>query len=190
MNTLSYAILGILARKPQSGYELGKHLETLWASKLSQIYPLLSKLEENKFVTSEHIEQFSKPNKIKYHITESGLDTFKEWLRSAPADPILRDEFVNKVYSLWLIDMDTATSLINQRKSLFKEKLTEANTEISRLEQNHKEEITAPSTEYFCSYILYKRRVRIFRDELEWCDWVLSLLDGPKSSDNVVADGI
>ena len=48
MNSLSYAILAILTRKSQTGYELGKQLETLWASKLSQIYPLLSRLEKKR----------------------------------------------------------------------------------------------------------------------------------------------
>ena len=42
MNTLGYAILSTLVRKPCSGYELMQHLEVIWPAKHSQIYPLLS----------------------------------------------------------------------------------------------------------------------------------------------------
>lgn len=178
MNSLSYAILAILTRKSQTGYELGKQLETLWASKLSQIYPLLSRLEKKRLVTSEHILQTGKPNKIKYHITETGLETLKQWIKQSPTDPVLRDEFLIKIHSIWLSNAETAVKLLLERLESFEKKLKNANEVIEILETTKKEEITNPQTDAFCSFILYKRRKKIVEEEVEWCRWVLEMFNG------------
>ena len=47
---LAYALLGMLARKPCSGYELMKLLKLFWQAQHSQIYPLLAKLEKEGLV--------------------------------------------------------------------------------------------------------------------------------------------
>ena len=48
MNTLGFAILSALGRQPCSGYQLTKYLEEgSWPAKHSQIYPLLTKMEQN-----------------------------------------------------------------------------------------------------------------------------------------------
>ncbi|MGE5704989.1 MAG: PadR family transcriptional regulator, partial [Clostridia bacterium] len=41
----------MLSRKPCSGYELAQYLEVFWQAKHSQIYPLLSKLEQEEMLT-------------------------------------------------------------------------------------------------------------------------------------------
>ncbi|OMI10545.1 hypothetical protein BVL54_15285 [Bacillus paralicheniformis] len=63
INTLGYAILSVLGRRPCSGYELVQYLEVVWPAKHSQIYPLLNKMEQEKFLEYEHVEQIGKPDK-------------------------------------------------------------------------------------------------------------------------------
>ena len=115
MNSLSYAILGILLRTPMSGYELGKRLELLWTANLSQIYPTLAKLEKSKYVKFEVVEQIGKPNKKKYYITDKGINDLKEWVLEDPSAPIIRDEFVVKFYSTWLSDESVTIKLLKDR---------------------------------------------------------------------------
>src|SRR6476469_3268741 len=80
MNSLGYAILSTLGRKPCSGYQLVGYLEVLWPAKHSQIYPLLTKMEKSGFLEFEHIEQQGKPDKKVYSITEKGRSVLKKWV--------------------------------------------------------------------------------------------------------------
>lgn len=86
LNTLGYAIFGALGRKPCSGYELAQYLEAVWPAKHSQIYPLLTKMEQ--------IEQTGKPDKRIFPITEKRKETLETWLAKSPSDPINRDKFL------------------------------------------------------------------------------------------------
>ncbi|WP_066304143.1 PadR family transcriptional regulator [Bacillus sp. FJAT-29814] len=176
MNSLSYAILGILSRKQQSGYELGKHLEYIWAAKLSQIYPLLAKLEEKEYVTSFRVEQTGKPDKINYQITDLGIETLKSWLRKKPNKPVTRDEFLTKVFSLWLTDLDNAIMLLTERENDFSVKLEKIKNDLVTLEHENGADMYNPSSIFFSRLILLKRRMRLCQDEVEWCQWVLQLL--------------
>ena len=49
MTTLGYALLGLLARRPLSGYDLAGQLKVpvvfFWHARISQIYPELARLE-------------------------------------------------------------------------------------------------------------------------------------------------
>ena len=49
MSTLSYALLGLLARQPLSGYDLAQYMKKrvgqMWSALPSQIYPELARLE-------------------------------------------------------------------------------------------------------------------------------------------------
>ncbi|EFG88815.1 transcriptional regulator, PadR family [Clostridium carboxidivorans P7] len=54
MRTLKYAILGLVNRKPITGYDIGKEfnfqLAEFWNARHSQIYPELKKLVDEKLL--------------------------------------------------------------------------------------------------------------------------------------------
>jgi DNA-binding PadR family transcriptional regulator len=177
LNSLAYAILGILSRGPQSGYNLGKQLELIWAANLSQIYPLLSKLKNKEFVSSEQVVQTGKPNKINYRITNAGLETLNSWIKEKPAIPIVRDEFLTKILSIWLTDKNTAINLLEDRQLIYMEQANQMKEIVEGLETKHKYEIDDPSSMHFSRYVLFKRRFQICQEELEWCKWVLTILE-------------
>ena len=70
MNTLSYGLLGLLARRESSGYDLMLRIQPFWQAKHSQIYPLLSSMEEKQLLSSHWVQQSDKPDKKIYAITE------------------------------------------------------------------------------------------------------------------------
>ncbi len=86
--SLDFAILGFLNYKPLSGYDLKKIFDDsthhFWYADQSQIYRTLNRLNEQKLVTHEIIEQEIRPNRKIYHITLSGRDALKKWLVSQP----------------------------------------------------------------------------------------------------------
>ena len=55
MRTLKYAILGMLAQKPMTGYDLMQEFEStlneFWSANHSQIYPELKKLTNEGSIT-------------------------------------------------------------------------------------------------------------------------------------------
>ncbi|MEC0179170.1 PadR family transcriptional regulator [Paenibacillus favisporus] len=175
MNTLGYAILGVLARTPCSGYELAAYLEVLWPAKHSQIYPLLNKMEQKGLVAYEHVEQTGRPDKKTYSITDQGREALGSWVEEKPADPAVRDEFLIKVYSMWLTDEENARKLILERISKLKLRVTVREKKIASVEKDH----TRASSKHFGRYVLLNRSNFLDKEEISWCKWVLNLMDNP-----------
>lgn len=104
MNTLQYAILGILTYVSLNGYSLKKlfdrSINHFWHASLSQIYKELGELERNGYVTSSIQEQDDRPDKRVYAITSAGQEAFLAWLNRFPqpyASP-KRDEFALRIF--------------------------------------------------------------------------------------------
>jgi PadR family transcriptional regulator, regulatory protein AphA len=177
MNSLGYALLGMLARKPCSGYELKQLLEVFWQAKHSQIYPLLTKLEQEGFLTYVQVAQTGKPDKKIYSLTEKGLKLLQQWVPESPAEPVMRDEFLTKAYSIWLTDAGTAKRLFQERIAAYEEKVSSREAEIKKMEQEHGKDIENSTSRHFGRYILFQRALRQYKEEVEWCHWVMSLLE-------------
>src|ERR1043166_7912991 len=85
-----YAVLGLLADEPLSGYELHKRAERtigyFWRPAKSKIYELLPRLSARGLVESRHVPQDKRPDKQVHSLTALGREALQEWLR-APRPP-------------------------------------------------------------------------------------------------------
>lgn len=85
-----YAILGMLTfGQPLAGYEirqwaLGMLRHFYPAPAQSQIYRELAMLEETGRVTSTHITQTDRPDKVVYQLTPAGQDAVETWAGTEP----------------------------------------------------------------------------------------------------------
>ena len=83
----AYAVLGLLARKPSSGYELGSRaaasIDYFWPLTRTHIYGELAKLEALGYVVGVAVEQEHLPDKRVYTVTPQGEQALDAWL----ADP-------------------------------------------------------------------------------------------------------
>lgn len=181
MNTLGYAILSALGRKPCSGYELVQYLDALWPAKHSQIYPRLTRMEENGLLVYEQIEQVGKPNKKIYSITEKGRETLESWITEKPSVSIVRDEFLIKVNSVWLSNEESAKKLIHERIANLEQSIALRANIIEEMEP--KQEVVA-MTKDFGRFLLFNRRNMLEKEEISWCRWVLRLLEKMNSNVN------
>ncbi len=81
-----YAVLGLLADGPLSGYDLHKRAERtigyFWRPAKSKIYELLPRLSDRGLVTSRHVPQERRPDKQVHDLTPLGRETLREWLES------------------------------------------------------------------------------------------------------------
>ncbi|WP_197280057.1 PadR family transcriptional regulator [Bacillus sp. FJAT-27251] len=174
INTLSYAILSALSRKPCSGYDLAEYLEALWPAQLSQIYPLLTKLEQKELLEHEYVVQTGKPNKKIFSITEKGEDALKNWVATLPSDSILRDEFLIKIYSIWLLDEEHSVKLVQDRMAKLEDKYNSLLKKIEEIEKNKEMDTKSRN---FGRYLLYSRKQSLVKEEKIWCQWVLDLIN-------------
>ncbi|UOQ45631.1 PadR family transcriptional regulator [Halobacillus salinarum] len=176
MNSLGYAILSLLVRKPCSGYEIQMLLDALWPAKHSQIYPLLNKLKENHYVTFEQVKQTGKPNKKIYSLTETGKEVLSEWVKETPDPPVQRDEFLIKAYALWLTNEEDGIHLIQDRLKRYQYLLMEHQKTVQEMEKTFGDEVLNKTSPQFGRYVLFKRRIQMDVEEINWCEWVLGLL--------------
>lgn len=82
----SYALLGLLARKPWSAYELNAHMQhsvlsAFWPRAASGVYSEPKKLVANKLATAQEEGRNGRSRTV-YTITEAGREELLSWLQS------------------------------------------------------------------------------------------------------------
>lgn len=99
---LEYLLLGLLALKPQTGYDLKKFLDTFGRfmrsnTQLSQIYRTMGRMVRDGWVEFEVTHRDGLPDFKTYRLTEDGSAVFLDWL-SGPYVPPSR--FTDPEFSL------------------------------------------------------------------------------------------
>ncbi len=106
--TIEWSLLGFLAERPRYGYEIHQLLTeaaglgVVWHIKQSQLYALLTRLEERGYIDYTLALQEGRPARKVYALTATGAAALETWL----ATPVergrdVRLEFLAKVYFLW-----------------------------------------------------------------------------------------
>ena len=97
-----YLILGLLAERPMTGYDIKKHVKTVLGAvtnaSYGTLYPALHKLQQEGAVEVEEVPQKGRPAKKVYRITERGRSDLQGWLRQPATTDQIRREFLLKVY--------------------------------------------------------------------------------------------
>lgn len=103
--SLRHAVLGLLARRPSTGYELtrtfDRSLRTSWQASHSQIYPELAKLEVAGLV--EVLKHGARRSKT-YAITTAGRAELRRWLVEVTPDRSQRSESGLRLFLTPLLD--------------------------------------------------------------------------------------
>ena len=126
--SLRYAILGLLARRPSTGYELtqtfDRSLRTSWQASHSQIYPELGKLERAGLV--EVVGRGARRSKT-YALTEPGREELRRWLVEAEPDRSQRSESGVRLFLTPLLDE-------SDRRTAYARDLSHVEVELAELE--------------------------------------------------------
>ena len=104
-NKTKYAVLGLLAYAPMSGYDVkriyAQSLGNFWSESYGHIYPILRRLEEEGLATREVEHQTGKPDRNVYTITDLGRDELHRWLAQPPEPHKERVELLLKLFHGW-----------------------------------------------------------------------------------------
>lgn len=86
LSTSSLVVLGLVAIKPASGYDLVAYADRsvayFWSIPRSQIYRELARLEGLDLIAGTHVPQTSVPDKRVYEITDAGRTVLVAWVES------------------------------------------------------------------------------------------------------------
>src|SRR5215207_5283006 len=103
--TIEYALLGYVYERPVHGYEIYQQLSAatglwqVWHLKQSQLYALLTKLEEAQYLAATLQPQDARPPRKIYHLTETGRNAYENWLTTPVTHGRqMRIEFLAKLY--------------------------------------------------------------------------------------------
>ncbi|MGH9054466.1 MAG: PadR family transcriptional regulator [Acidimicrobiales bacterium] len=101
-NGLRVAILGLLAIRPMTGYDVRRayerSLQRVWYARIGQVYPTLRRMEREGLLRSTVEVQTDKPNRRVYELSPTGWAQLRGWL-AQPADlPRMHHELIHRVF--------------------------------------------------------------------------------------------
>jgi PadR family transcriptional regulator, regulatory protein AphA len=114
--SLRYALLGLLAEEPASGYDLTRRFEQVlqryaWHAQNSQIYPELNQLSRDGLAAV--VEEGPRGRRT-YAITDAGREELRRWMRDPPDVYLVRNEFVLRLFLLSALEPAEARTALRQ----------------------------------------------------------------------------
>jgi PadR family transcriptional regulator, regulatory protein AphA len=111
-------ILGMLAARPRSGYEIKQLVDTsarfFWAASYGQIYPELKNLEDAGLITGTDASQGSRQRTV-FKLTAKGRGAAKQWIDGEAGVFELRDEGLLQMFFAGSIEPARTAEIARER---------------------------------------------------------------------------
>jgi len=172
---LKHLLLGLLARKPSSGYSLHKEIFVPMRPTLSQIYRTLNDMSTEGLVESDRVEQKKLPARNVFHITESGYDELCQWIRSKSELAQIREPLLQ---ILWFGSVVDKEDILSKVRAYIEEKKRELQYyEAESIKSGRKGKKTHTSTlDIFYQNLVFDYIRRRSKVELEWAEVAAQLI--------------
>jgi DNA-binding PadR family transcriptional regulator len=172
--SLKHIMLGML-REPHSGYDIKKRfdssLRSFWRAELSQIYPLLQKMEMEGLVNCKASESAIGPTRRVYKSSAKGRRELQTWLLGGPTVGNERIGYLAQVFFLAnLKDDDKAIQFFQELRQYMAdwlETLQSAENEWRNNEPDYPDEL--PDEAFYPQLTLDLGLTKV-RANVEWCD--------------------
>ncbi|HEY1352739.1 MAG TPA: PadR family transcriptional regulator [Ktedonobacteraceae bacterium] len=178
-NTSRYAILGMLALKPTSGYGIKKLMEqstsNFWSESYGQIYPILKQLTREGLATSHTERQEGKPERNIYTLTAQGKTELVNWLGAEVEEMSERIEILLKLFFGQLLPSETNIAHI-QRFQGIQQRLLQKYQEIELHLRDGVQTGSLGKVQGFYSLITVRYGIHHCRSLLAWCEETLASL--------------
>jgi PadR family transcriptional regulator AphA len=173
---LRHALLGLLADRPMSGYELAQRFEAsvgrTWSAGHSQIYPELVRMADEGLVSAG--EPGPRGRKT-YAITGDGRQAVQSWLAETEPDRTVRDEAALRTFFLWLMEPEAARAHVEGARAPAAEVLVALKATAAA---------RRPATPAERSQRLaLEAGLRWAQARADWAEWALQRLDDPPAPD-------
>jgi DNA-binding PadR family transcriptional regulator len=159
-------VLGLLAERPMSGYDLTKHFDEslagAWSARHSQIYPELARLQEAGLI---RVAEEGPRGRKRYTVTEAGLKEVRRWLVATEPDRTSRSEAYMRVFLLWLVEPTDAHEYLRRQAEFHDQNLTRMESQVAALGE------TTPAERW--TRIGLEAGIRHERTLLQWTQWAM-----------------
>jgi DNA-binding PadR family transcriptional regulator len=176
---LKFAVLGLLADSPQTGYELQKSLDQsvghFWQARFQQTYGELRRLEADGLVERREVPRGGGRKKV-YAVTRAGEAALDAWLDSPSALSPIRDEFLVKVARWDRLSGERALTRLRQYRHLQEERLAGYRAIEAHLAGAGVTERALPDP-ILGRYFALRFGIACVERILGWCDWAASMLE-------------
>ena len=190
IGALGYALLGLLAREPRSGYDLARWMKVpigfFWQARHSQIYPELAGLEARGLVVHHRVEQQDRPDKKVYEITTAGRDELGRWVTAPPAPRPVRNQLLLKAYCLWLADRPAVIALFRDQERRQFERLADYERRQVWMEREWGDDLRRVSSPHFATYATLRAGIGYATEAAAWCRWVAEQLEQAEDANSEI----
>jgi DNA-binding PadR family transcriptional regulator len=181
---VGYALLALLAKKPNTAYELSQRVRRplgyFWTAPYGQIHPQLRDLAEAGLLSVESQPGPGPHDKRVYSITPAGRAELAAWVLRPPAPEPSRDEMLLKAYAIWVADPVGARAAVLAQAEQHREKLAEYEAIQHEFDQTYPGGGPAPDHQEFGGAATLRYGIAYQRLRLEWCEWLADQLARPK----------
>lgn len=183
--SLKHIMLGML-REPHSGYDIKKRFEhslkSFWRAELSQIYPLLQKMEGEGLLTSKAGASDIGPTRRVYKRSAKGRRELQSWLLGGPAVGTERVGYLAQTFFLANLNDDKkAIAFMGELREYMQEWLVELENIEKEWQRNDPRYPDAlPDVEFYPQLTLDMGLTKL-RASVEWCDRSIDRIRARKS---------
>lgn len=123
-SAVTWAVLGLLAQRERSGYEIknavDRTIRHFWAASYGQIYPELKRLEEAGWIRGADAPNGGRTRRV-YKITAAGRRALRDWLHGAETRIELRDESLLRLFFADQLPVEEALGLLAARREGYRQ---------------------------------------------------------------------
>jgi DNA-binding PadR family transcriptional regulator len=170
---MNQVILGLLSHESLTGYEIKKRIDTMlkyfWSASYGSIYPTLSALVQDGFVTKKETVENGR-DKITYTITDAGRGYLKEWLSIPVTKDELRYETLLKLFFGSVAGTQISLEHIEHFEEKTKSELPYLQKAVKTLEGIQEDNVH----KYYMMTAMFG--VKVYQAFLEWCDEAKQIL--------------
>ena len=172
--SLRYALLGLLAEEPASGYDLTKKFERVlqryaWHAQHSQIYPELNRMAVDGLIT---VVAEGARGRRAYAITDDGRADLRRWMLNPPDVIVVRNEFVLRLFLLSTLDPAEARRLLEWTADANAKQLDELRASVAAFEA-----AADPAAGLPLQRLVAEFGLRSFQLLTEWAEWAIERID-------------
>jgi DNA-binding PadR family transcriptional regulator len=118
--SLRHALLGLLAERPASGWDLTRRFDdilgSVWPAGHPQIYGELRKLQDEGFI---EVDSEGPRGRKAYRVTDAGLAEVRRWLTAVGTDHTIRMESVLRSVFFWLMSPEELADHLDREAAYF-----------------------------------------------------------------------
>jgi PadR family transcriptional regulator AphA len=131
-------ILGMLAARPRSGYEIKQLVDSsarfFWAASYGQIYPELKRLERAGLIAGRDSSQGDRQRTV-FKLTAAGKRVAREWMAEPPEVLEARDEGLLKLFFAGSIEPKRTAEIARERAAASRAKAAQLRAIAEQVEE-------------------------------------------------------